>query len=315
MPPPLFIVGTSRSGTSWAFELCASHPDMSMGYESKVPIEGIEVYRRHSGKLNTRDDIAGLLAAIGEEIDDPTNSNVHDLLSRPDVIDRVYSAHSKSPGWPTVCEALFCALEDTSNWGNKLLRIELTPTLAENWPDARFLILTRDPRGVMASQSKKFDHGVDYSAMYWNTHAQFVLDRIGLPPDYKLPNYMVVDLVEMAKDPRPALEWAFGEVGLSLDPIDDLISRYPGDPERLDKWRTTLDPNKQRQIEEYCFNAMSTMGYEPELASGQKTLGTVRRVLALVKEHGGELLRDPGSIRRKQIGKRIMSALGRGETR
>ena len=37
MPPALFVVVTSRSGTSWVFDLCASHPDMSMGYESKLP--------------------------------------------------------------------------------------------------------------------------------------------------------------------------------------------------------------------------------------------------------------------------------------
>lgn len=284
---------------------------MSMGYESKLPIEGIEIYRQHRSNVGTREGMAGFLRALSDQVDDPMNSTLHELLTRPDMADRVRDEAGDAPSWSKICETLFRAIEDTSNWGNKLLRIELTPTLSENWPDAKFLVLTRDPRGVMASQSKKFDHGVDYSAMYWNTHSQFVIDNLGRPGD-KTSNHMVVDLVEMARNPRPALEWAFSEVGLSTDPIEGLIERFPGDPDRLDKWRGTLEADKQRKIEEYCFTAMSALGYQPELATGPKNLGAARRVGALVREHGKELIQDPGSIRRKQIGKRIKSALGRG---
>ena len=317
MPPPLFIVGTSRSGTSWAFDLCASHPDMSMGYESKLPVEGIEVTRRFSDRLRAtgparRQAMSELFAALHAEVDDPSSAELSSRLTRPDVIDRAVAAYDADPGWPAICEAIVCSLEDTSHWGNKLLRIELTPTLREQWPDARFLVLTRDPRGVMASQSKKFGHTIEYSAMYWNTHAEFVRAHIGLRPGEHDTHHYVVDLVEMARDPRPALEWAFSAVGLDTAPVGDLIERFPGDPGRLDNWRQTLEPARQRRIEEYCFEQMQSLGYEPELATAQRTIGPVRKLAAMTREHGGELLRDPGSIRRKQVGRRVRAALRPG---
>lgn len=306
MAPPLFVIGTSRSGTSWAFELFAGHPDMSMGYESKIPIEGIEVHRRWKDRLRTRDDMAGLLADVRDSIDDPSSAGVVALLDRPDVIDRAHEANREAPGWASICEAVFCSWEDSTHWGNKMLRVELTTPIVELWPDARFVVLTRDPRGVMASQAKKFDHSVEYSAIYWNTHAEWISAHARNDP-----RYLIVDAVEMARDPKPALEWGFEQVGLSTDPITDLIERFPGDPDRLDNWRDVITADRQRRIEEYCFRGMGELGYTPELATSPRDIGTVRRVVALAREHGGEILRDPGSIRRKQIGRRIRSMLGR----
>lgn len=317
MPPALFVVGTSRSGTSWVFDLCASHPDMSMGYESKLPVEGLEVYRRFATRLAGSAPartvaMSDLFGALHDEIDDPTSAELFTRLTDPAVIERAVAAHDAAPGWPSVCEAIFCSLEDTTHWGNKLLRIELVPLLAELWPDARFLVLTRDPRGVMASQAKKFDHSVDYSAMYWNTHAEFVARRLGLRPGEHDERHLVVDLVEMARDPRPSLRWAFEGVGLDTAPIDELVERFPGDPDRLDNWRHTLEPGRQRKVEQFCFDQMRALGYEPELATGPKPIGRVRKVVAMAREHGSELLRDPGSIRRKQVGRRVKAALKLG---
>jgi hypothetical protein len=290
---------------------------MSMGYESKLPVEGIEVFRRFADRLqgtgSTRSvAMSDLFLALHDEIDDPTNAELFTRLTDPAVVERAVDAYTAAPGWPAVCEAIFCSLENTTHWGNKLLRIELTPTLREQWPDARFLVLTRDPRGVMASQAKKFEHSVEYSAMYWNTHAEFVRDRIGLRPGEHDDRHTVVDLVEMARDPRPALEWAFAAVGLDTSPIDELVGRFPGDAERLDKWRHTLEPTRQQRVEEYCFDQMRALGYEPELATGPRPIGRARKVVAMAREHGGELLRDPGSIRRKQVGKRVKAALKLG---
>lgn len=310
--PPLFIVGTSRSGTSWAFDLIASHPDMSMGYESKLPVEGAEVYRRHQGTLDDATDMRSLFDELAVSVDDPMNAELSTRLRRGDVVDRAVAAHREAPGWAAVCDTLFRSLEDTTHWGNKLLRIELTPVLTELWPDARFLVLTRDPRGVMASQARKFEHSMDYSAMYWNTHARFVRDRLGLRPGGSDDRHLVVDLVEMATDPRPTLQWAFTAVGLDTAPIGELVERFPGDPGRLDAWRGSLEPRRQRRIEQLCFTGMVDLGYRPELATGPRHMGRLRRSLAMAREHGAELARDPGAIRRKQVGRRVRAALGMG---
>jgi hypothetical protein len=119
----------------------------------------------------------------------------------------------------------------------------------------------------------------------------------------------VVDLVEMARDPRPTLEWAFRGVGLDTGPVEELVERFPGDPDRLDAWRTGIDPRTQRRVEAYCYDGMVALGYRPELAEGPRTISRPARAWAMAREHGAELLRDPGSLRRKQVGRRIRAAL------
>lgn len=312
MAPPLFIVGTSRSGTSWAFELCASHPDMSMGYESKLPTEGAVVHERFAGSLDRPGRMQELFDALDSEIDDPSNVELFGRLRDPAVVEAAVAANRAAPGWPSICEAIMCSLESTSHWGNKQLRIELMDEQLRLWPDARFLVLTRDPRGVMASQRKKFDHSIDYSATYWNTHARWIRERLGLRPGEHDATTMVVDVVEMARDARPALTWAFEAVGLDTSPVDDLMQQYPGDPGRLDEWRGALDPNPKRRIEELCFTEMRHLGYEPELAEQQREIGRLRRFVAICREHGSEILRDPSALRRKRVGHRVKAALGIG---
>ena len=308
MSTVVWVVGTTRSGTSWVFDLVASHPDVSMGYESKIPVEGIVVYERWKERLGDPLAMAGLLEDLRLSIDDPTNEgNNEAAFLQPDLPRRIHEAHEAAPGWATVCAELFTAVEGTSHWGNKMLRVELTPLLREHWPDSRFLVLTRDPRGVLASQAKKFDHSLDYSAMYWLTHANWVLERIRDDPAYR-----VVDLVDMARDPRPHLEWLFTEAGLSTDPIDELVQRFPGDPDRLDSWREKLDPHRQRRMEEYCYSQMRALGYEPELASHQRDLGRARRLWAQVRTYGSRVAAAPDKVRQKQVFKRLQAAMGGG---
>ena len=304
MPPPLFIVGTARSGTSWAFDLIASHPEMSMGFESKLPLEGAELYRQF-GSITGPSDLKRLFTQIQEQIDDPMTTELYRLLDQPEVLDSAWAAYQSSLGWSAICESIFCSLDSSTHWGNKLLRIETTPDLLELWPDSRFIVLTRDPRAVVASQEVKFDTSIAYSATYWLTHADWVLNRIENDP-----RYLVVDLTEMATDPRPTLEWAFSETALSCEPIEELIAAHPGDPKRLEKWRGSLSADRQREVEEYCFAPMARLGYMPELATKHREISKLRRLWLVASFHGKELLKDPGSIRRKRVFKRLGAVLG-----
>ncbi len=301
MATVVWVVGTTRSGTSWVFDLVASHPDVSMGYESKIPIEGIAFYERWKDRLTDPLAMAGLLEDLRTGIDDPTNvANNEVAFTQADLPQRIFEAHEADPGWATVCEQLFRAVQGTSHWGNKTLRVELTPLLEEHWPDSRFIVLIRDPRGVLASQAEKFENTLDYSAMYWLTHADWVLNVI-----QDNPHYRVVNLVEMARDPRPHLEWLFRESGLSLDPIEDLVQRFPGDPERLDAWRTVLPPKRQRRMEEYCYSQMKELGYTPQYATGQRRLGRSRRLWAFVHTFAGRVASSPSKLAQKQVLSRL----------
>ena len=305
MSTAVWVVGTARSGTSWAFYLVASHPDMSMGYESKLPIEGITVYERWRDRLTGPDAMAGFLEDLRRTIPDPTNKGNNEVVyGQPDVAERLFEVHEASPSWATICAHFFRSIEGTSHWGNKMLRIELSPVIEEHWPDSRFLVLTRDPRGVVTSQGKMFGHSIEYAALYWLTHANWVIERLGVDPRYR-----VVDVAQLAADPRPHLDWVFEESGLSTEPTESLVQRYPGDPERLNQWRNNLDPKRQRRMEEYCYDQMLALGYRPEFATSSRPIGMLRSVRAQVSTHGRTLLRDPRALVRKRAFQRMVTSM------
>ena len=81
MATAVWVVGTTRSGTSWVFDLVASHPDVSMGYESNIPVEGISVYDRWKDRLGDPLAMAGSARGPAHRIDDPTTPATTRLLS------------------------------------------------------------------------------------------------------------------------------------------------------------------------------------------------------------------------------------------
>ena len=90
---------------------------------------------------------------------------------------------------------------------------------------------------------------------------------------------------------------------------DELLERFPGDPDRLEGWRNNLDADLQRRMEEYCFEEMTALGYEPELATGARRLSLPRRLWAQAETYGARLLRAPGEIGRKQVVARLRESL------
>ena len=308
MATAVFVVGTTRSGTSWVYDLVASHPDLSFGYESKLPVEGIGIYRRWAGRLVDEAGAAGLLQALRHGIDDPANESwTERVFDDPDLPTRVLAAHRADPRWGAVCEQVFLAQEHTTHWGNKTVRMSANDLLQRHFPDSRFLVLVRDPRAVVASQSERFGHSLEYSVMYWMAHATRVLAE-----SIRHPHHRVVDVADMARDPRPELRWLFSSAELDTSPVEGLVASYPGDAERLDRWRGTLGSDRQRRVEEYCFEPMLQLGYVPELATGPVVLPRRHRAWALARAHGLDVLSEPTAIRRKRVLPRGLEMLSAG---
>lgn len=304
----LFIVGTTRSGTSWMMELCAAHPELRMGYEAKLPTEGAVLYEAADGDLNQPGSMAKFIAQLQTVGDEEMNSWLDDVWADDDLVERCCSAHRAEPGWGAICREIFMSSDpDAKAWGNKMLRAELAPLLLEHWPDARIIVLTRDPRAVRVSQSGMFGHSLEYSVMYWLTHAEWVHEH--LEADDRVRSVRVEDL---AADPLPTLQWAFEGIGIDTDIVAKMIADNPPEPARLEAWRQKIDPEEQRLVEGYCYGAMQRFGYHPELATEERPLAAWRRLRAQIREHGRELIADPGAIRRKQVLRRLVASLRSG---
>lgn len=139
-PPPFFIVGSARSGTTLLRLMLNAHPDVA------VPPESRFVTELWTGSPEV--DAGAFLEALGshkrfnawelpiEEVRDAFGER--STLPYRDAIDAVYRAYTQARG--------------KKRWGDKTPRyVEHLPFLAELFPDARFVHLVRDGRNVALS--------------------------------------------------------------------------------------------------------------------------------------------------------------------
>lgn len=140
MPPPFFIVGSARSGTTLLRLILNSHHAVAVPPESRFVTElwqGVE----DEDVPGFLDKLAGHrqfqawelpIEAVAAEI------GKHESVAYREAIQAVYRAYAKAHG--------------KARWGDKTPRYVLNiPLLADLFPDARFVHLVRDGRNVALS--------------------------------------------------------------------------------------------------------------------------------------------------------------------
>jgi hypothetical protein len=188
-----------------------------------------------------------------------------------------------------------------------MLRVEMCPDLLGLWPEAKVVILVRDPRAVYASQLRMFKTRIKYSAVYWNAHSRWTRTRA-----VDTNRYLVIKYEEFVEHPRPWLERVFEMVGIADRATTDSILRSrPSRTDGLAKWRAVLDPQQALTIERLCFDEMSHWGYQPEQASAGMRIGRIAAAVETVRQYASEVPLDIGWWRRKQVLKRLLRTLKR----
>jgi hypothetical protein len=139
-PPPFFIVGSARSGTTLLRLMLNAHPDVAVPPESRFITElwqnadevdvgsFLEALAAHDRFTAWELPVERVKAEIGERT----------RMPYADAIDAVYRAYARARG--------------KSRWGDKTPRyVESIPFLGELFPEARFIHLVRDGRNVALS--------------------------------------------------------------------------------------------------------------------------------------------------------------------
>jgi len=154
--------------------------------------------------------------------------------------------------------------------------IELVPTLARAFPGARFVLLRRDPRAVLASLAvvgaadpTQVGHPLSY-ARHWRKEVAF-LHRFGRDADLS-KRIHVVEYERLVRDPAGEarrlctfLEIPFAEAMLDLAwpgnsgyeaQLDGIVADFAG------RWRDTLGPASRALAELVCGPEMELVGYD-----------------------------------------------------
>ena len=316
--PPIFIVGTGRSGTTLIQSILSAHPRITVTPETHF----VGIVQRHAGTPVTqapRDFEAVWRGYLGSK-------RFADLDVAPErcraILDR--------GGSLTVRDAFAALLAAYGEAQGKPRVGEKTPghrdhvrTLLDWFPKARVLVMRRDPRAFVASMLK-----APWAPRYMRFHGTALrrLTRLhvvaedarvwaqvygrAMPELLRDPRIMMVPYEALVRDPKTTVQGVCEFLGEAFDPamLADrgeqaaavgqgtaaewggwreghlAASRRPVNDASLGRWRTELAPREVAAIEAAAGEVMERCGYALETASADRRAA---RALARAATGGG----------------------------
>lgn len=184
--------------------------------------------------------------------------------------------------------------------------IDLLPALARAYPEARFIVVIRDPRSVVASTLKFLDSAPDQVGHVLSIVRQWrkyvALSHAFKNDDLFSGRFMLVRYEDEVTNPEPFARGLCAFLELPYTPEMLAFARYEDqgrdrpwtgnsafesaftviDPSPAQRWRESLDPDALAAIEYCCAVDMALCGYAPAHAAEQ--LGDARVRAFLVRD-------------------------------
>lgn len=298
-PGALLVVGVTRSGTTLVYRLLDAHPQIRLAYESKLLTEGWHEYRQLAPNPSP-DDFTRLAERLAR-LDEAEELNGWLVSALREGAEELYRSRS----FADLIEQLFERPGGIRWWGNKMLRAEVVPTVLQNWPAARRIYLLRDPRDVFASQKAKFGSRRPLaSATYWSVHARHLAALEG-----DSERTLLIRYEELVAAPAEILKGILRFLGLEEGAAEALLAAVPVHSGSVGAWRDRLSEREVGSLEGACFEAMRDLGYEPEIAKGQRRLTAMRRGYEVFLENAHLIPWNPATWRRKGLFRRFWQSL------
>ncbi|MCX7719402.1 MAG: sulfotransferase [Candidatus Sumerlaeaceae bacterium] len=281
MPPPVFVVGAARSGTTMVQQMLARHPAFSLPWESHF-IPALWARRERYGSLADTASRERLILDI---------ANITDLMRGQlgrEWVPGLRAAASElareaAPSFAGVVDAVFrfhARQQGRIRWGDKTPGyIDHLDTLRTIFPDARFVIVVRDPRDVAASvMPLSFGPNTAFMAgRRWLNAVRHGLDFAARHPEQTLllryediidqPEKHARHLCDfLSEDYSPDMLETRVAAASSV-PLSDIHAqvRRPVNRSAEGRWRRDLSARQVRIIEAVCGPLMKQLGYEQSI--------------------------------------------------
>ena len=252
-PPPLFIVGCPRSGTTMLAELLASTP-WGQAEESHF----IPKFFDRLGDYQPLDDVGQRLRLV------------RDIFAERPVqswfleVDLPAMAADLPPDFASIVDhvcGLRTAKEGLKTWSDKtpdyVFHLETLHTL---FPQAKFIHLVRDGRDVAVSLMAKSwgPANVYTSALYWSRCNTPSAIRETLLESHQ---YLELHYEDLLRDPEAVLTQVYLFLGLALDSTAIQSAARTVDQDNTGKWRQRLRAREIEVFERTAADTMAAYGY------------------------------------------------------
>lgn len=265
MPSPFFVVGSGRCGATWLYTVIREHPRIAMTNEARV----LDFLYFSNELVNLPDNQPGrCVPQEGVEIRGMVRDAYRETLST------IYIAKCKE-----ICEDFYRAYfadRQYDWWGDKLPDPRVALGARRLWPDARYLVLVRDPRDVLCSwrayakrpevraqHPELVDYPADTLASSWSAIYR------GLPRELEDP--MILRYEDLCADPRRHvegflrsldLEWS-ADVERALEENDTFKGHGTASSleASMGRWQNELPAEDVALVERVCGDVMTEFGY------------------------------------------------------
>jgi hypothetical protein len=278
---PVFVAGLERSGTSLAYALLASHPNIAMTRRTNL---WRHFFGQH-GDLTDPENVERCLATMSR-------------YKRLVVLDLDFARlRGEFLAGERTYPRLFALLEGQvaerigrPRWGDKSLHTEhYADDILEAYPGARILHMIRDPRDRYASSYARWKvrrGGVGAGTAEWLSSVRLARRNERRHPD----RYLIVRYETLATEPEASLaeicafiDEPFTREMLSMEGAPDFREggnssygkRDPGiiSTGSIGRFRDVLSPRQIAFVQFLAGREMSSFGYQPEPVSLARTQG------------------------------------------
>lgn len=283
-PPPIFIVGAPRSGTTLLAAMFGARADFAAGPESqffsKLSGETLQAAINDTNWPQRAVEVLAALTLADQPVLELFETNRDALAAR---------LSSQKPSVAAMLEALtvpFAESRSKPGW------IEKTPNhlcnleqIRELWPHARIVRIVRDPRDSVVSTCKlpTFSNSPLANAYIWREWQE-----AGEPFLEADPMAATIRYEDLIAEPEDQLRKLCKAINISFDPAmlkfqhaaSDVSSKGESwkqqvsdklDPSRVFVWKNTLDEEMAAAISLICHEWLERFGYD----AGEAPLRTV----------------------------------------
>lgn len=277
--PPVFLIGSPRSGTTLLHQMFDHHPAFALPFESKY----IVVFHNNIAEFGDLHDVKNreaLIISIERFMRNAWLERDHDEWIPGLAAAAPRLAKESAPTYAGVMESIyryFAAQRQRERWGDKMATFRrCMPVILELFPNARIVHIIRDGRDVASSllplsfgpntayvAAKKWRNFVESGLAFAAQHPRQVYtlryeDLIDDPEKY------LREICEFVGEPFREEMLQFHKSGTTRVPRKEIHGQLnkPVNKERAARWKRDLSANQVRVFEAVAGPLLDRLGYE-----------------------------------------------------